>query len=352
MIRASTLTTNFSIVKVPMIPSLFSLCLSQKNPSPLSASPGSFTLSSSLLSNLSPIRFSRQEIHNSLDFHKRNLTIDSTLFHHCQESVEGHLHSGGAIDASECIVSITDSDFERCLADFGGATSFSDSDVTILRTNFTLNTAAHSGAGVFHGGKVYIKGGFYLENDGWSVGAFSFVWAPGDVNDAFFYLNHAHDSETGGILVRDSPVNFKGGAFVHNHAEHGRAGALAIYDITGTMKFDGTIFVSNEVIGWNEVHVFVSGLETEVVFTNCTFDTVSGSMAIMLEVENGQTPKVDRKKGLRFGVRPEFPYHELFPNLSVELKWDFEEGRSNRFAMLIFVAVPLFIGVVAWILTW
>jgi hypothetical protein len=81
--------------------------------------------------------------------------------------------------------------------------------------------AEDSGAGSVYSGTILINGGFAVQNAALSGGTFSLLLATGAVKNFIFFQNIAHQSETGGIIVRDSPVNCEGGAFIHNHVEGG-----------------------------------------------------------------------------------------------------------------------------------
>jgi hypothetical protein len=107
------------------------------------------------------------------------------------------------------------------------------------------------------------------------------------------------------------------------------------------MRFDRVAFVRNEVVGWRDTHIFVSGSKATVVFPGCTFDTPDRSEAILVDFADGESPKVVRNE-TRFGVRAKHVYERLVANESAEFYWDFNHAKSDLFAM--FVVVPLFIG--------
>jgi hypothetical protein len=280
-----------------------------------------------------------------------NLTVVSSEFFFCGETDFDHSHHGGAIDAVRCRVTMVDSVFDTCTSDVGGGASFTDSAVFLVRTNFTAGSAVdEAGAFFCHGGTIKVTDGFISLNQALDVGAVSFNDAAGAVKGVIFILNVAHQSEAGGVMVRDQPVNFEVGAFIHNHAEAGWAGALTIYNIVGNITFDRTQFVSNEVLGWHDTHVYVYGPETTVVFAGCTFNNPNPAEAVMVEQVDGHKPVLDMS-GSQFGVKIAHVYEELMANESAEFLLSFGTTWSGGFALVMIVVGPVFMAIVTAILT-
>jgi hypothetical protein len=317
-----------------------------------SAAPGSFLLSRSTLLNLEPVRIVG-EIRGELtvSYARANLTIVASHFIFCREASGDSSREGGALEARDCAVAIADSEFHLCAADVGGGASFVDSAVSIADTNFSQNHAEDAaGAVSFDGGTAAVARGFVFGNGALCVGAFSFTAAAGTVAHAVFLLNAAHRAEAGGVTVRYLPVDFEAGAFIHNHAEGGWAGAATIYDIVGNITFDRTQFVSNEVVGWRDTHVFVRGPKTTAVFAACTFDNPDRAEAVLLEQLGGRTPALDMAGSL-FGARVSHVYEELLENESAEFALSFREAWSGGFALVVIVVALVFAAIVAAVLT-
>jgi hypothetical protein len=59
-------------------------------------------------------------------------------------------------------------------------------------------------------------------------------------------------------------------------------------------------------------------------------------------VEGGKVPKVE-KQGVKFGEKLDHPYLHLVQNQSLEYQYAFKHASSDKFAIAVFVTVPLFI---------
>jgi hypothetical protein len=298
--------------------------------------------------DLHPITLENDTItERDVDHDHALLRIIRCEFYFCGDSQDPE-HQGGALEVAYSQVTITDSDFSTCLADLGGACCFRHSTVSIHDTNFSTNLADDSGAACFDNCEVTINGGAAEFNEALEIGCYSFTTCTGSITKHVLFHNVAHQGETGGICLDFSPITFSACSFLHNHVEDGWAGAFSIYHISGPIRFSHCIFVSNEVVEWRDTHMFVSGTNTTLELSNCQFDNPDENEAILLMVENGKVPTV-HKDGVRFGARLDHPYLHLMQNDSIEYQYVFKHASSDRFAMVVFVAVPLFI-LCSWLL--
>jgi hypothetical protein len=285
----------------------------------------------------------------SRDFTKLNLTIISCIFTFCEEAQ--HSHRGGAIEVLYSYVYILNSLFDTCSTHTGGAAAFTDSTVVLVGTNFTLNLADEAGAAAFDLCHVGVSGGFSWYNEALEVGAFEFISCDGWVDRHVLFYNMAHQGETGGIHLHSSPIQFRGCTFCHNHVEAGWAGAISLDQINGTVEFEKCDFVSNEVVGSRDIHIFLCGKATVLVLKECNFDNPDEKETILEMLDDGQRPVIS-KIGTKFGAKIDHPFAGLIGNDSVEWTYAFSHHNSDVFAVLMFILVPAFIGAVTWCLTW
>jgi hypothetical protein len=284
-----------------------------------------------------------------VDYTHSVLRIINCEFYFCGHSEDLH-HHGGALEVAFSEANITNSDFAMCLADVGGACCFRFSTLFIDRTNFSTNFAEDSGAVCFDHCIVSIRGGAAEFNDALEIGCYSFITCRGSIANHVLFHNVAHQGETGGISLDGSPITFSQCSFLHNHVEDGWAGAFTIYRISGAINFTDCIFVSNEVVEWRDTHIFVSGANATLAMTNCQFDNPDEREAILLMLEDGKLPVV-QKNGVKFGAKLDHPYLHQVQNGSLEYAYEFGHASSDRFAIDVFVMVPLFIACTWMVLT-
>lgn len=241
--------------------------------------------------------------------------------------------------------------FHECQTDTGGAAAFMDSEVTLVDTNFCLNLAEEAGVAAFDLCGVSITGGVSWGNDALEVSVFEFVGCHGRIDGHIFCYNAGHLGETGGVHLHSSLISLYGCSFCHNHVEEGWAGAVTVDQANGTVVIEECDFLSNEVVGWKGTHIFASGSATVLVIKDCNFDTLLKEDAIMSMVEGPNLPNVSIIHS-HFGAKIVNPLPDSIGNDSLSWEYKFEHGKSDLFAVLIFILVPAFIGAVTWCLTW
>ena len=289
-------------------------------------------------------------LETSADYRKVLLHVTNCTFFMCMDTTAEH--DGGAIDAHDSEVVIKNSVFDLCISVIAGAVSFSACKVEVSMTNFTENRAnEEAGAGLFYNSTVRMIGGASVGNIALGSGAFSFVNTTGDIMHHAFAGNEAHEKGTGGIYIEGKPINIQRCTFVHNHVDGGYSGAIVIAFVEGTVSIKGSFFISNEVVGEVETHIFVlNGKDTVVKLDMCTFDTPLNEIIEAYANSDGRMPVIERLR-LRFDLQLNNPWiNEARDVEKGTWKERLQHSSSDAFAALMFVAVPAFIGALVFVL--
>lgn len=310
------------------------------------------SMSPNIMSSLRPVEQINQTFDESIDYVGVSLTIISCRFINSFETTGEH--DGGAIDAHSSRVKIESTLFFDCISEIAGAVSFTNCTVTMTDTNFTANTALEDGgAGILDRCDVDIREGKTKGNEAMkSTGGFVFIQCRGAIKRHAFLSNKAHGTGVGGIIVSGSPIWFTDCTFIHNHVDFGYSGGVLLEHPDGTSIFDACCFISNEVSGVAETHVFVTGsASSSVKFLKCKFDTPLSLAVIKRPNFEGEEPSIDLSSSI-FDLQH---YNKWSSEAEEQMEhhvWEsiLIHSQSDKFAIAMFIMVPLFITVVVLVL--
>ena len=291
-----------------------------------------------------------QEFDTSADYRRVALRIKNCKFLACMDT--NISHDGGAIDVHESEVSIRNSLFDLCVSVIAGAVSFTSCRVELIMTNFTDNRAnEEAGAGLFYNSTVQMSGGASIGNAACGSGAFSFVNTTGSIIYHAFVANEAHEKGTGGLYIEGKPVSISRCTFVHNHVDGGYSGAIVVALVEGIVTIRASRFISNEVLGEAETHIFVvTGKSTTVRLELCMFDTPLNDVLEAYANSDGKMPTIERTQ-LKFDLQLNNPWINEAKDVEKGMwKEKLQHSQSDLFTALMFVAVPVFIGAAVFIL--
>lgn len=307
----------------------------------------SLHLSSTVMAALRPVEQVNKTFEESVDYIGVSLTILHCKFINSFETTGEH--DGGAIDAHSSRVKIESTLFFDCISEVAGAVSFTNSTVSMFDTNFTANTALEDGgAGILDRCDIDIRDGKTKGNEAMkSTGGFIFLECRGTIKRHAFMSNKAHGTGVGGVIVSGTPIWFNECTFIHNHVDFGYSGGVLLERPEGITMFDACAFISNEVSGVSETHVFItSGTKSDVKFLRCKFDTPLDTAVVKRASFDGIDPVIDMSTSI-FDLQQTNKWVSEAEEQMEHHVWEsiLIHSQSDKFAITMFIMVPLFITV-------
>ena len=165
--------------------------------------------------------------------------------------------NGAAIECRSCELAVESCHFERNVASFGGAVNGLDtnSEISIIRSEFTENAARFSGGALFTRGVVVVFSSRFRSNRAKLGGAIGFARDHGAqvtaaIVDCEFLSNLVSHSGLGGAAVasENGDVNITACYFSSNRGS-GTHGGGAIYAEGGLLVLQSSVFDSNQADG-------------------------------------------------------------------------------------------------------